>query len=128
MHLVRVMITFLIFLDLCVLRNKPLLILGDFNDDLFLPSNKMNQIIKTLHLNQLVEKPTRITATSSTLLDLVITDRQHFAVQSDVLNCSVGDHELLTATINIRKENALQRLGHFDLWKIILRIIFVVYC
>ena len=52
----------------------------------------------------MVDKPTRITATSSTLLDLIITNRQNFDVQSDVLRCSVGDHELLTATLNIIKE------------------------
>ena len=91
-----------IFGSMC-LRNKPLLILGDFNDDLFLPSNKMIKIIQTLQLHQLVEKPTCITSASSKLLD-IITNRQNFVVQLDVLSCSVGDHELLTATINIRKE------------------------
>ena len=52
----------------------------------------------------MVENPTRITATSSTLLDVIITNRQNFVVQSDTLSCSVGEHELLTTPINIIKE------------------------
>ena len=55
-------------------------------------------------MNQLGTKPTRITSLSSTLLDLIITNRPNSVVHSDVLPCPVGDHELLTATINIKKE------------------------
>ena len=86
------------------LRKKPILILGDFNDDIFNPNNKIGNMIKTLHLNQLITKPTRITLTSSTLLDLVITNKPNFIIDSDVLSCCVGDHELLTVTIDVKKE------------------------
>ena len=86
------------------LKNKPILILGDFNDDLLLSNNKIGNIIKTLHLSQLISKPTRITSSSSTLLDLVITNNPNFIVHSDALSCPVGDHELLTVTINVKKE------------------------
>ena len=86
------------------LRNKPLLILGDFNDNLFLPNNKMKNIMNIHHLSQLVTQPTRITATSSTLIDLIITNRPNFIINSEVLSYPVGDHEIITATINIRKE------------------------
>ena len=92
-----------IFSYMC-LRNKPLLILGDFNDNLLCPDNKMRNLIQTLHLVQLIERPTRITASSSTLLDLIITNKSNFVAHSDVVSCSIGDHELITATVNIRKE------------------------
>lgn len=92
-----------IFSNMC-LRKKPLLILGDFNDNLMFSDNKMGNIIQTLHLVQLIEKPTRITASSSTLLDLIITNKSNFVAHSDVVSCSIGDHELITATINVRKE------------------------
>ena len=55
-----------IFTSLC-LRNKPLLILGDFNDDQFLPDNKIGKISQSLHLTQVIKKDTRITSTPSTL-------------------------------------------------------------
>lgn len=86
------------------LRNKPLLIVGDFNDDLLKPCNKISKITQTLHLDQLVSKPTRISAASSTLIDLIITNRTNFVIQSDVLSSPIADHELLTATINLRKD------------------------
>ena len=92
-----------VFTSMC-LRNKPLLVLGDFNDDQFLPNNKIEKITQSLHLTQMIKKPTRITSTSSTLIDLAITNRPNFVVHSDVLSCPVGDHELLTTTINVRKE------------------------
>ena len=92
-----------VFTAMC-LRNKPLLILGDFNDDQFLPDNKIGKITKSLHLIQLIKKPTRITSTSSTLIDLAIINRSDFVIHSDVISCPVGDHELLTITVNVRKE------------------------
>ena len=84
--------------------NKPLLILGDFNDNLFAPDNSLNKIFYTLHLTQYVNKPTRITSTSSTLLDLIISNRPNLITHFDVVPSPVGDHELVTATINVKKE------------------------
>ena len=88
------------------LRNKPLLILGDFNVDQFLPNNKIGKISQSLHLTQMIKKATRITSTSSTLIDLAITNRPNFIIHSDVLSCPVGDHELVTTTVNVRKERS----------------------
>ena len=64
----------------------------------------MGNLIQTLHLVQLIERPTRITASSSTLLDLIITNKSNFVTHSDAVSCCIGDHELITATVNIRKE------------------------
>ena len=92
-----------VFSHIC-LRQKPFLILGDMNDNLLFPDNKAGNIIHDLSLTQLLDKPTRITANSSTLIDLIITNKKDFVISCDVLPCSVADHELITATINVRKE------------------------
>ena len=89
-----------------VFTNKSLLILGDFNDDQFLPNNKIGKISQSLHLTQMIKKATRITSTSSTSIDLAITNRPNFIIHSDVLSCPVGDHELVTTTVNARKERS----------------------
>ena len=68
-----------VFTTMC-LRNKPLLILGDFNDDQFLPETKIGKITQSLHLTQLIRKATRITSTSSTLIDLAITNKSDFII------------------------------------------------
>ena len=89
------------------LRNKPLIIVGDFNDNIFLPNNKIGKLIQSLHLSQLVNKATRVTANTSSLIDLLITNKPSLIVRHDVLPCPVGDHELLAVTVNIRKEKRL---------------------
>ena len=91
-----------IFKIIC-LKNKPVFILGDFNDDLYTRGNNMNKIINNLSLKQLVSKPTRITLNSSTLLDLVITNRKEMVISSSVFPSPVADHELLSIVLNLRK-------------------------
>ena len=38
------------------------------------------------------------------MIDLAITNKPNFIIDSDVLSCPVGDHELVTVTISVRKE------------------------
>ena len=92
-----------VFSHIC-LRKKPFLILGDINDNLLSPDNKIGNIIHGMGLTQLIDKPTRITSNSSTLIDLIITNKRDFIIQFDVLSCPVADHELISVTINIRKD------------------------
>lgn len=91
-----------VFRNVC-LQSKPVLILGDMNDNQLLTGNKLGKVINNAKLIQLIKKPTRITSSSSTLLDVIITNRPGIVVQTDVLPCPVADHELITVTINIKK-------------------------
>ena len=86
------------------LRKKTILILGDINDDMLSLDNKIGKIIHNLSLTQLIDRPTRITTNSSTLIDLIITNKRDFIIHSDVMPCPVADNELITVTINVRKE------------------------
>ena len=85
------------------LKNKPVLILGDFNDNILQRGNNMTNVIKTLSLTQIINQPTRITPTSSTLLDLLITNNNEFIDNSNVSPSPVADHEMISVVINIRK-------------------------
>ena len=60
-----------------LLRNKNIFIFGDFNDNLLNHENKMTKMVKSLKLEQLVSKPTRITPDSATLIDLMITNNNN---------------------------------------------------
>lgn len=91
-----------IFKSIC-LRNKPVFILGDFNDDLLVRGNNMNKIINNLNLKQVIDIPTRITPISSTLLDLLITNKKEMIVKSDVFPSPIADHEMITVVVNISK-------------------------
>ena len=86
-----------------ILKNKPIFVLRDFNDDLFHEHSKLNKIIKNVNLHQLLNKPTRITPTSSSLLDVIITNKPDMIMGSDVSPCEIADHELTSVDINIVK-------------------------
>lgn len=94
-------------LDCMMLRNKMFYLLGDFNDDLLSSKSRFRKIIHNAKLVSLVSQPTRITSTSATLLDTIVTNRPKSVLQSDVIPCLVGDHELITVTINLRKPKIL---------------------
>ena len=85
------------------LKNKALFILGDFNDDYLKTGNHLGKICKSLDLKQIIEKPTRITQHSRTLLDLIIANNVDMIVQSDVIPSPIADHEVTSLLINIRK-------------------------
>ena len=83
-------------------RNKPMFILGDLNEDL-LVVNRLDGIINSSRLTQIVKKPTRITSSSATLLDVIMTNRPEMIMSSDVYPCEIADHDLITVQINIAK-------------------------
>ena len=86
-----------------LLRNKPVFIYGDFNDDLLKKDNRMNKIVKNLNLDQIVSKPTRITPISVSLIDLVITNAKDMIINLDVTPGTIADHETILTLLNIRK-------------------------
>ena len=86
-----------------LLRKKPVFVLGDINDNLLVKGNNLHKIIRNLDLKQIISKPTRITKNSSTLLDVVITNKPDMVIKSDVEPSSVADHEVISLIIDIRK-------------------------
>ncbi len=48
--------------------------LGDINDDLLKRGNKLSTIININILHQIVDKLTRVTQKSATLLDIIVTN------------------------------------------------------
>ena len=86
-----------------VLRNKPIFIYGDFNDDLLKKGNKMCKLIRNLNFDQIISKPTRITYTSASLIDLLITNAKYMITNSEVLPSPLADHETILTSLNIRK-------------------------
>jgi len=91
-----------VFREMSVKR-KPFFILGDLNDDLNKPNAKLAGIIRKNKLKQLINKPTRITEHTSSVLDVIISNRSDLITYSDVIPCQIADHELLTMTIDIKR-------------------------
>ncbi len=68
-------------LQFLTLRDKAIRIFGGSKDSFLLVSCKMDILLNT-NLTQLIDKPTRITATSATLLDMVITNKPQSIIHS----------------------------------------------
>ena len=91
-----------------------LLITGDTNLDLMnLDSTLTKQYIDILNMNnlqQMVTKPTRVTATSQTLIDHFITSCPNRITHTDVLPCPlVSDHSAPYVCVNARVTRFLPR-------------------
>ncbi|XP_037792643.1 uncharacterized protein LOC119587991 [Penaeus monodon] len=67
------------------LRNKPIIVLGDLNENLLQKDNRLSKVISNCNLSQVIQKPTRITQFSSTLLDVILTNKPELILNSDAL-------------------------------------------
>ncbi len=97
---------------MCISK-KCFYILGDFNDDLLSQGNKLGNVIKSNKLVQLIEVPTRVTPTSSTLLDLVVTNNPGLVLSKTVVPVAAADHGLVSITLNIAKHKRHKTIRTF---------------
>ncbi len=90
-------------LNLTSLTSKTFYVSGYFNDDLLSVNSNLKKILAKPKLSQVIDKPTRVTSLSAALLNIVITNKCKTILHSDVVPCPIADHDLITATVNIRK-------------------------
>lgn len=93
---------------------KHLFVLTDLNIDLLKPdlpkAVDLHSFLSQLSLEQMVREPTRITATSSTLLDLVITDSSELCKAIKVYhNNALSDHGMVVAEFTVKKPKEPKR-------------------
>ena len=62
------------------------------------PHSRRLQFLCSLYqLSQLVDEPTRVTETSSTLIDLILTNRPENILSTGVIHLGISDHSLIYA-------------------------------
>lgn len=86
--------------------NENQLILGDFNIDWFNNNNskvKLSEIIKDNCFKQIITEPTRITATTSTLIDYAVSNIEYITVRTNP-GMKISDHESFEINIPIKEE------------------------
>ena len=67
--------------------------MGDFNIDITVPSNKKWQhLVDLFDLSQMIREPTRVTETTSTIIDHVYTSHTDNIIESFVSPYSISDH------------------------------------
>ena len=102
------------------LRGKSVFIMGDFNDNMLVKGNRMSKIIRDNKLTQIIDKPTRITSHSATLLDLIITNKPEMILSNEVVPHVIADHHLVSVVINVKKPRKIpviktfQDMKHYD--------------
>ena len=55
-------------------------------------ASSLRDIIPTFNLNQLIEKPTRVTETTKSLIDVIMSTNKNIVSHTDVLASSISDH------------------------------------
>ena len=86
------------YVEECYDINDEIIILGDFNINLLnrkLSNSWISKVCNPLSLNQLIKEPTRVTPTSSTLIDHIYTNRLDHISFSGVIDYSISDHNLI---------------------------------
>jgi len=84
-----------------------LFLTGDTNIDMLKPSDKLTKqyrsILEAFGCYQHVTKPTRITRTSKTLIDHIVTNNRSCITATDVIpGWLISDHEGIFACVNVR--------------------------
>ena len=100
--------------DLLTTRDGLLIITGDSNIDILKPNAPLTKqyidLLYTFNSTQRVDKTTRVTRTSETLIDHIISNDPRRVTYTDVLPCSnVSDHDAPFACLNIRVKRFVPR-------------------
>ena len=77
-------------------ESKEMIILGDMNINFLMPGDNkdLKSVFELFGLKQIIKKPTRITETTSTLIDAVLTNTPSNITDTDVIATSIGDHDM----------------------------------
>ena len=102
-------------LDLCeqaMSQDKDMLIIGDLNYnykiDESLNNNPLHYMENLFLLSQLVEKHTRVTPSSSTLIDVILSSIPEKHTHCDTVKIALSDHYLIYTCIDV----SIQNKGH----------------
>ena len=85
-------------------ENKEMYILGDLNcdmlktnNDLSLPTKRIKSLYELYQLSQLIKQATRITMTTSSLIDDIVTNTPEKISDSGVIHTGISDHSIIFA-------------------------------
>lgn len=95
----------------CQSENKEMIIMGDFNLDLFKQQTHWMSSVTALQLSQLITSATRVTKTTSTLLDHVYTNSPQNVHSTHVPKIGLSDHFPTFVVRKLKKEHVCKR-GH----------------
>ena len=84
---------------------------GDFNLNLLKYDSPsvayFNDFLDAINGVQLIEEPTRVTESSSTLIDFIIATNNELILKSGVIDCALSDHDLIFCDIKCHFERSV---------------------
>ena len=89
------------------IEEKEVMILGDFNVNFLAKNNhaEFKAILNIHGFKQIIKKPTRVTCTTKSLIDIILSNKPEFVKLSDVIPLSIGNHDLIGC---VRKINHIK--------------------
>ena len=105
--------------------NADIVLLGDLNVNFQVgrsstQSNSKQNLVRlanTYHLEQLIVEPTRISESSSTLIDLLFVNNSHKIVDSGVIHLPISDHSIIVCVIKGGVKKGPSRIIEFRSYK-----------
>ena len=104
------------------LKSSSIFLLGDFNCDLSsfnipqnriadsstiaptINSSKLISIFDMSNMQNVINEPTRVTPTTSSLIDLIVTTRKDLVTSSAAVPLGLSDHNLIYATLRLKNK------------------------
>ena len=95
------------------LKRLNVIILGDFNSDLYMKGKSKDdtyygrRLLKVLNrygLKNIITQPTRIDRTTQTLIDLIIVSDVNQVISKGVAHAGISDHSIVYANIKISRD------------------------
>lgn len=90
-----------------------IILMGDININLMQVtsnSDNFNSLIDSFALKQIINEPTRITATTFSLIDVICINTNELQIYNcEVIDTSISDHYLTRCTIKIEKNEKLEK-------------------
>ena len=117
-------------------ENKEMYVLGDLNCDMLktdkdsnTPTKKIKSLYELYQLSQLIDEATRITMTTSSLIDHIVTNTPEKICDSGVIHTGISDHSLVFAIRKIsvirKQENTVEirNMKNFDEEKFVAELL-----
>ena len=95
-----------IFFQRCDTESRELILVGDLNCNVSKVSldphtRQLSFLCSLYQIDQLIDTPTRVTDTSATMIDLVLTNVKENIHASGVIHLGISDHSLIYAVRNL---------------------------
>lgn len=93
-------------LSIVISESKEVNLLGDINVDFLKANNNkdIKEVFNLYGLKQIITKATRVTETSKTLIDCILTSRTDSTYVNDVIPTSISDHDMVGFVRKIKRD------------------------